>query len=168
MSRSSNFCSDLREELQRHITSHEWISEWKPLRGSRESVDLAGLPRTAADNDCLILVEIELRREDPASNIIKIWEWVDNRKLRKPLVLFQGFSKIYDSMRHPAKNKKAKNARFVGNLFTKVNRGTRYVPVPFDYLPYKGAKEGGGAREKAAKRLAKAIAARWRKILSAK
>src|SRR5713226_2791922 len=164
MSRSSNFCSDLCEALQQRIDSHKWSAEWKPLGGSRESVDVAGLPNEDATNNRVILVEIELRREDPASNIIKIWEWFHKGKLPKAIVFFQGFSKVYYSPKHPAKIKKGKNAQFVGDMLNKMSRGIRYFPGRFEYLPYKGAKQGGGARRRAAKRLAKKIAVLWRKV----
>ena len=176
MSRSSNFSNDLCLELKRRIPSHDWKTEWKPVKGSRESVDVVGFPKEGEASKHAILVEVELRRGDPASNIIKIWQWIERRKLNdattrrgkdpipKRLILFQGFSNIYRSSKHSNMTKKGRDAKFVGALFEASNSGVRYKSVPFNYLPYKGAQEGGGARKRAAHRLSSGILSQWRKI----
>ena len=180
MSRSANFSNDLCNELRQRIPSHCWSTEWKPVKGSRESVDVVGFPKPGDQSKHTILIEVELRRGDPASNIIKIWQWIEQRDLPdsstrdgenttpKKLVLFQGFSKVYRLVKRPNMTKKARDARFVGTLFQSLNRGVSYIPLSFEYHPYKGAHEGGGARKRAARRLSKKILAKWRKIRRAK
>jgi|SRR5579859_254718 len=177
MSRSSKFSNDLCSELRQKIRTHCWVTEWKPIKRSRESVDVVGFPNEGSTPRYAILVEAELRRGDPASNIIKIWRWWTERKdardfscrnvkiaIPRKLLFFQAFSRVYRLKKRPNMKKKAGDAKFVGELFEKQAYGVKYIYLPFDYHPYKGAHQGGGARKRAARRLSKMIRAHWRRI----
>ena len=176
MSRSGKFSKDLAKALGQRMPSHCWSTEWKPVTGSRESVDVVGFPANASESQDIVLIEVELRRADPASNVIKIWQSIKNKGLPtartsrtknavpKRLVLFQAFSKVYRLQKRPNMRKKANDAQFIGELFEKLNKQVRYEPIQFEYHPYKGANQGGGARKKAAHKLSDRIFTRWRKI----
>jgi hypothetical protein len=165
MSRANKFAKTLCGQLENRIDSHKWKPEWKFGTKSRESADVGGENKSGRGDKRLILVEAELRREDPVSNIVKVWKYLQRGRFPNGLVLFHGFSSIYRSSKHPTKRGRARDARLVGRLMENVN-GKRvcYEPIAFKYLPYKGAKEGGGARDRAARRLANRIVARWRKV----
>lgn len=163
MTRTSQFVEDLQTKLNETPANARYIwksddqkrkrnLEWKPGRGERQSVDLVGEPRRKGP---LLLIEVELRRGDPASNVLKIWLWKCKKMLKSDFILFQAFSRYYDKKNHTLINK----AIFLGKRMEKDREGkkARYVPIKFHYLPGKNAKAGGGARRHRARYLAGSI-----------
>jgi hypothetical protein len=113
-----------------------------------------------------VLVEVELRRGAPVANIVKIWKWLDKDLIRpyvdRKLIVVQAFSSFYDGQRSFL----SENSKFLGRqLERRFNDRVKYIPVDFDYNPYKkralvSVTQGGGAMLKAASRLADQIVAR--------
>jgi hypothetical protein len=108
-----------------------------------------GQPKTKGP---LLLIEVELRRGDPASNVLKIWLWKCKKKFRSNFILFQAFSRYYDRKNHTLINR----AMFLGERMEKDAEGikAKYIPIKIHYLPGKSAKSGGGARRHRARYLA--------------
>jgi hypothetical protein len=155
MNRADAFALDMCKELNRLCKDRDNGMKWLcrgPLKRGHECVDVTGYRR----NKARVLIEVELRRTAPLSNIVKIWKWIDEGNgLPKKLIVVQAFSKFYrrklDTRRH--------NAGFIGSKMAKLT-GARYIPLDFGFRPGKGAKRGGGARQKQARELAKKVLAR--------
>jgi hypothetical protein len=151
---SKDLCNALksRREFTKRNRIHKWQKNW-PIPGSGETVDVVGLgPRERPS----ILIEAELLREDPASNVVKIWKWAMDSKVRHSFVLVQAFSKIYLK----SKKERKERAVFLGSRMAKELRRAQYLPVGFDYNPRPGGKIGAGRRKYHAYRLAHQITKR--------
>ncbi len=150
MTRAKEFLRDLQKRLTETSAKdhYEWTLEWKPERGERQSVDLVGRRKV---NGPLLLIEVELRRGDPSSNVLKIWLWKSQRKLKR-FILFQAFSRYYNKTNRTL----IKRAKFLGERMEKDLEGTKagYIPIEFNYRPGKSSKAGGGARRHRARYLA--------------
>jgi len=162
--RATEFSNDLRTSLDRHknlsmkIGVDQWKKNWRPTGIRNESVDVVGLRK---DSSPLILIEAELRRDDPLCNVLKIWQWAKDGLIKKPFVLFQAFSKAY---RGPKQGAEAR-ARFLADrMLDDLGARAKYIPVPFKYDPRKGGKIGAGRRRYHAERLARAVIRRSRKL----
>jgi hypothetical protein len=71
-----------------------------------------------------IVIEAELLREDPASNVTKLWKWfVENKKRPKKILMIHAFSKVYKGRKYRAKEL----ARFIGERMQKEMPGIHYV-----------------------------------------
>jgi hypothetical protein len=157
--RATEFSNDLKDafdEIARHTRRPritQWVKNWA-LRG--ETVDVVGLEGDTPK----VLVEAELLREDPASNVLKIWQWVAERKIPNRVIVIQAFSKAYQKRKKPRK----KRAVFIGEKFVQEFKAARYEPMDFPYNPRPGSKVGGGARKKQAIKLAKRITTRLKRI----
>ena len=110
------------------------------------------------------LVEVELRRYGPVTNIVKIWKWLDKDTkpfAGKKVTVIQAFSSFYGREGRPFLRE---NSEFLGRqLQARFKDRVRYVAVSFDYNPYKkrpnvSAAQGRGAMRNAARRLANKIA----------
>ena len=162
MTRSKEFVRDLQSRLTESPANrrYDWKHgrEWKPAKGERQSVDLGGTP---VGSGPVLLVEVELRRGDPSSNVLKIWRWKSEKKLSKDFVLFQAFSRYYKRKNETL----VKRAKFLGVRMQNDPEGARaeYVPIRFAYRPGKDAKAGGGARRHRARYLAGRILREMRK-----
>ncbi len=170
MTRSGKFVEDLQTKLNETPANARYVwkfgdkekkrnLEWKPGRGERQSVDLVGEPKR---NGPLLLIEVELRRGDPSSNVLKIWLWKCQKKLKGNFILFQAFSRYYNKKNHTLINR----ATFLGKRMEKDIEGAKgkYVPIKFHYLPGKSAKAGGGARRHRARYLAGRILREMRRL----
>jgi len=89
---SINFSNDMVRVLQEKAKKYEWTVDW-PADGERWLVDVAGIP--AAARGPWILIEVELKRDDPVGNVVKIWQWAKQKKIKNQIVMFQAFSKHY-------------------------------------------------------------------------
>jgi hypothetical protein len=92
MTRTDEFAKDMRRELERLCPRLSWECSSCPDHGN-EHVDLVGKPNRS--NGRHILVEVELRRSVPVSNLVKIWRWAKGRKFRTRPIVFQAFSRFY-------------------------------------------------------------------------
>ena len=160
MGRANNFARELVKSLQARKSNYSWEIA-KPMGDYRECVDAVGEARKR-----LILVEVELRRYGPVTNIVKIWKWLDKDSkpfAGKKITVIQAFSSFYGREGRPFLRE---NSEFLGRqLQAQFKDRVRYVAIPFDYNPYKkranvSAAQGGGAMRSAARKLANKIARR--------
>lgn len=135
MSRTHRFARDLCKMLNGTQKSPRWQTEWKPPGSkpglTREAVDVGAQRAKVGAGPALI--EVELRRAYPASNVVKVWKWLNGGKVRGRLILIQAFSAFYA---HPAKKTQRQNAEFLGRQMESANKGrVRYIPIRFAYRP---------------------------------
>jgi hypothetical protein len=108
-----------------------------------------------------ILIEAELLREDPASNVTKLWKWfVENKKRPKKILVIHAFSKVYKGRKYRAKEL----ARFIGERMQKEMPGIRYVAKNIRYNPRPGGILGAGRRRFHARRLGATVMQMYRKF----
>ena len=147
--RATQFSRDLCADLKNMKLGLKWRTNDAPAGCKNESVDVVGGP---TERDFKVLIEVELRRANPVSNVAKIWRWAADNKLGKKFFVFHALSRNFRE--HP--NQK-KNAEFVGKQMSCMFRGVVYKLLNVNYLPHKGSLTGGGRRRKAARRLAARI-----------
>jgi hypothetical protein len=175
MSLPSKFNHDLWNHLRHRVDTYEWKVEF-PVGGStKEAVDVGG---TAKPNKSVtrtlptVLIEVELHREDPVSNVLKVWRQALRNKYVNGIVLIQGFSRVYRTKRFPTRRTRAACAQQFGYMMMQIlgKRGKRhrttvlYIPIRMRYYPRSGAKEGNGARRDAAFRFGDRIVAHLRQL----
>src|SRR6266481_9216127 len=92
MAYAPNFDKHLKKYLEIHAPKLKWCSGWSAPK-TRWKVDLVGFKSNAVRPS--ILVEVELKRDDPVGNVVKIWQWAKQQKIKNQIVMFQAFSKHY-------------------------------------------------------------------------
>ncbi len=94
MSRTDAFATDFCRRMQEtENRDYEWKPGGHPLGKGHESVDIVG--RSPGKGRKLVLVEVELRKDAPLTNVVKVWRWIVKEKFKTPFVLVQAFSKYY-------------------------------------------------------------------------
>jgi len=146
------FAYEVKEWLnarKRFGNSLEWSCEHRLANTGRDFVDVVGMvgPRKHPS----VLVEVELHREDPVSNVVKIWKWAEDNKPGKT-VFFHAFSGLYAG----PKAERKERAIFLGRMLRKEVK-IEYVPLSLKYSPRPKGTFGAGRRTKAAKLLARRI-----------
>jgi hypothetical protein len=136
---------------------YEWKPGGHPLGKGHESVDILG--QSSRKGCKLVLVEVELRKDAPLTNVVKVWRWVVNEKFKTPFVLVQAFSKYYRQG-----DTKRSNAEFVGERMQGATKNA-YLTLSFKYNPYRHGRHGAGRRRHHAYLLANQIRGRLKKIL---
>src|SRR5712692_6025054 len=106
INRATQFSKDLRKALtgKRVLRQRLGIDYWKEnwsVPASRETIDVVGL----RNDKPRILIEVELLREDPASNVAKVWRSIEDGKIPKNVVIVQAFSKHYRQSKKPRKQR---------------------------------------------------------------
>lgn len=115
-----------------------------------------------------MLIEAELKKDDPAANVIKIWSWARAQKTTTPILFVHGFSKLYATQ----KIRLRERANFVGERMAEAALNINYVPTDINYRNKNGrlvhykpktgpgfsAMAGAGRLRDAARGLAKEIA----------
>jgi hypothetical protein len=135
--------------------------EWKPSQGPegtliRGAADAGKISRRK--NGRPLLIEIELRRGSPVTNVVKVWEWIMEGRFPPNVILVQAFSAYY-----PEKHRFRRQAEFIGREMRRaLGRRVKYIPVSFKYRPGKYGKRGGGARRLHAQKLARTVLRRLR------
>ena len=119
--------------------------------GERWLVDVAGIPKKGP----WILIAVELKRDDPVGNVVKIWQWAKQRKIDRKIVLFQAFSKHYWDKRE----RLSLRSEFIGAEMSRDHDvEIRYKMIPMkDFRPGKGKTQGAGRRRHHARRLARTV-----------
>jgi hypothetical protein len=150
MSRTHEFAKDLCNELNRHKHNGLTWSSAGPngINAGHESVDATGYGKKDTP---LVLVEVELRRDAPALNVVKVWNWIKQRRFTKKVILIQAFSARYSKV-----NTLRKNSMFIGKQMDAAE-DARYISMDFDYKPRKYGKTGAGRRCYHATRLGRRI-----------
>lgn len=100
----------LRDALAAHHPHREWTTEWYVRR---TPVDVAGIPESA--DEPLVLVEVEMRRADPANNPVKLSRHAAEGAFDASVTLVQLFSDYY-ALANGTASSKRENAEFVGEL----------------------------------------------------
>jgi hypothetical protein len=154
MIKTDEFSKDLCRTLTELQPAIAWSCGWS--HEGRERVDLVGVPKRK--NGRYILIEVELRRLSPVSNIVKIWRWIRKRQFHSRPLIFQAFSGFYS--KHDSHRL---NAEFIGRRMEQAGL-VRYRSVSLPYKPRKGGKVGAGRRRYHAVNLAKRVS----KTLAAK
>lgn len=151
MTLSINFSNDMARVLRKKAKEYEWEVDW-PADGERWLVDVAGIPSNGGP---WILIEVELKRDDPVGNVVKVWKWSKEQKISNQIVLFQAFSKHYWEKRTRLRLR----AEFIGKEMTEDRSiRVRYKCLPMKkYKPRKGKTQGAGCRTNHAKHLANRI-----------
>jgi hypothetical protein len=166
MSLSSRFEHDLCRYLNDKVDSYSWKPQFHIGGPTREKVDVGGIPKQKGSNGGRpILVEVELRREDPVGNILKVWTRELKGGYPKGIILVQGFSRVYRTPKYS--NHRIKGAvaiRFGRMIEESTKKNSYYVPIRIPYHPHAGSNEGNGARRDAALWFGKRIAARLRSV----
>lgn len=150
MSLQRQFSQDVKRWLTKNTETCTWEINWKPRKAKRENVDLAGCSGKGT-----ILIEIELRKRNPASNAAKVWKWRHHNQIPKGAILIQAFSGYYNDHRE-----QRDTSKFVGSRMW----GVRYIPIEFPFKSNPKSRKGGGARRKAAQAVAKEILKKLRKL----
>lgn len=156
MAFAANFDKTMKKVLDERAPAYEWTRGWSP-DGERWRVDLAGRPRKGDRR--LVLIEVELKRDGPLGNVVKVWRWASKRRSAPHGLFIHAFSDHFSrSMRTHYER-----ARFVGERMAADPRAkVKYETILFPFRPVKGRgrriKVGGGAMRKAARDLAKRMA----------
>jgi hypothetical protein len=145
MTLADKFASILCKQLNKILPSCDWSCCGR-IGSGREAVDLCG--RLA---DKPIYIEVELRRDEPLTNVVKLWRAIQEEGHSNEVILVHAFSGHY-----PAANTHRVNAEFIGRQMQD-SCGARYLPIYFPYQPHKGARVVGDYRRRAAKSLASTI-----------
>lgn len=162
MAYATNFDKHMKRALEKSVRKLTWTPGWHP-KGQHWRVDLAGLegkrPR--------VFIEAELKKDDPAANVIKIWRWARDEKNTKRILFVHGFSKLY----WQKKVRLRERAEFVGARMAEAGLRIDYKPRRIRYRNKSGrwvyftpktgrgfhAKEGAGRLTHAAQGLAKEV-----------
>ena len=165
--RATEFSRDLVRELKKKDAFNKragiekWEKDWKPKGITHGGVDAASI-RTVGDKEFpIIMVEAELRRDDPPANILKIWMWARKKKIQKNPILLQAFTKAYDN----AKKEQKDRAKFLGDRMKKDLKKSIYRDIRLGYNPRAGGKVGAGRRHHHAQNLAASIVRVGRSLL---
>ena len=157
--RATEFSKDLKRKLDsfsvfnKRAGIEEWIKDWKPNGISHGGVDAAGIRKAAGKEIPVILVEAELRRDDPPANILKIWKWAREGKMERGFILLQAFSKAYDNQKKEQKDR----AKFLAERMEKDLTKSKYRSIRIEYRPKAGGKVGAGRRRHHAQNLASSV-----------
>ena len=93
------------------------------INAGHESVDATGCRKGETP---AVLVEVELRRDAPALNVIKVWNWIEQKRFKRKIILIQAFSARYSK-----KDTLRKNSIFIGERM-EFARVAKYVPMDFN------------------------------------
>src|SRR5438132_12379615 len=77
-----------------------WKKNWAGKKG--ETADVAGLGPT---DKARVLVEVERLREDPVSNVVKIWDWLEKGRVPQDVMFIHAFSGAYRGRKKPRKER---------------------------------------------------------------
>jgi len=111
-----------------------------------------------------VVIEAELKKDDSAANVIKIWRWARDKKNTRRILFVQGFSKLY----WQTKVRVRESAEFVGERMAEAGLHIDYEPQQIRYRnkigrwvcfrPRTGGKVGAGRLALAAEGFAKEVA----------
>ena len=153
MAPKSNPATEFSEYLARVLNGKKLkgITRWKKNWGMKgETADVAGLSPVGKAK---VLVEVERLREDPASNVVKIWDWLEKELVPHDVIFIHAFSKAYAGRKKPRKER----AEFVSKRLRKEFRHATYKQISFAWNPKSGARGIGSAAKRHADRLASSI-----------
>jgi len=148
MNRTTAFANDFCRRIKEiGLKNYAWECGGKPLGRGHESIDILG----TCEGRRSIFIEVELRKDAPLTNVVKVWRWVVNDGFKQEFVFVQAFSKYYKKG-----DTKRFNSEFVGEQMEKAT-GNPYLSLSFDYNPYRHGLQGAGRRRHHAFKLAEKI-----------
>ena len=124
MTFSGNFDKHVKKELNRLDSRLDWKIGDTP-DGLRGKVDLIG----RQNGRPRVFVEAELKKDDPAANVIKIWQWANQQPKSARVLLIQGFSKQYWRKRERLRER----SEFVGTQMAKAAGNIDYKTIKIQY-----------------------------------
>lgn len=162
MAFATNFDKQMKAALDENLCKLKWVLGWHP-EGQRWRVDLAGLDGEVPR----VLIEAELKKDDPAANVIKIWQWAREQRNAEPILFVHGFSRLYWQKKVTLRER----ATFVGDRMADDALEIDYRPRKIRYRNNSGrlihyapktgvgfhAKKGAGRLTRAAHGLAKEV-----------
>ena len=164
--RADAFAMVLSEELNR-IMEFDKDPRWNcdaALFGRHERADVR--LKCWGKRKAEVLIEVELRRGNPAVNALKIWLWARDRKDRKiPVVLVHALSCYYRRGGSSRAKTWSEHMDFVAARIKEDRQANlTYLSIPFGYCPKRHACGIGGAGRRWARRLASTIKKRLGKL----
>jgi hypothetical protein len=152
MALAPNFDKHLREFLEHRVSQCEWKAPWS-ADGQQWKVDVAGLPKKSGP---LVLVEVELKKDNPVENVVKIWRWAKDEKKTQRILFVQAFSAHYKTK----KQKQFVRSKFIGERMEEDSSlRIKYKIIHMKYKPRKGnSSKGAGRMLRAARLLAPRVA----------
>jgi hypothetical protein len=145
LSLADQFARILCAQLTKVIPAGEWNCSHR-IGSGREAVDVCGWI-----NGRTIYVEVELRRDEPLTNVVKLWRAIEDHGHTHEVILVHAFSGHY-----PPTNSRRTHAEFIGRHMQRAC-GAAYIPIYFPFRPKKGAVVVGDYRRRAALSLAASI-----------
>src|SRR5215510_171248 len=79
MAYALNFDKRLKQSLK-HLDAYEWVPGWH--LDPRSKVDVTGLQRGVPR----VLIEIELKKDNPVENVVKVWRWAKAEKIKSNIL----------------------------------------------------------------------------------
>jgi len=168
MAFAPNFDRYLKRGLDDDLKGYAWKTGWSE-KGQTWKVDVGGSPKKSGRR--LILIEVELKKDNPVENVVKIWRWAREKEKNQRILFIQAFSSHY----YKTKRKQYNRSIFIGERM----KEDRFLHIDYENLPIFGkttarkriqftpqmrrgsvVKEGGGAMHRAARTLAEDIAKR--------
>lgn len=141
-----NFDNRLKRRLDEEAPSCEWKAGWS-AEGERWRVDVGGVRKK---DSLLILVEVELKRQNPVGNVVKIWRWARDKKISKRILFLHAFSAHYTrgprQDQRAAKQEHYDRSRFVGERM--MEDGSLSIEYTTIRMPFKPRRARGGVRIK--------------------
>ncbi len=158
---SKDLCDWLnkRKSLGKRVGIDSWRSNYY-LKGSRDCVDVVGLNNGSP----VVLIEVELHREDPVSNVAKVWKWAAQHKKHQDFAFFQAFSRLY----RKKKQQRKERAIFLGKRMQREMPMARYRSLNLKYNPRPRGHYGAGRRKRAALLLGRRVASHCSGVLGSK
>lgn len=165
MAYAPNFDRHMKRALEKSVPKLKWKTGWHP-KDQHWMVDVAGLE--GKEERPRVLIEAELKKDDPAANVIKIWRWAHEQKNTEPILFVHGFSKLYWQTKVSLRER----AQFVGERMVEAKLHIDYKSTKIRYRNKSGrsvhfkprtgrgvhARQGAGRLKLAAQGLAKEVA----------
>jgi hypothetical protein len=107
-----NFDKHLKKGLDDNAPQFEWKTGWS-ADDQRWKVDVAGLSKNCEPR---VLIEVELKKDNPVENVVKIWRWAKGEKKTQRILFLQAFSSHYIKPKKGA-HKATKHKQYVRSCF---------------------------------------------------
>jgi hypothetical protein len=134
MAYAPNFDKHMKRYLEKHAREFKWKLGWS-APDTRWRVDLVGYKKNV--HYPFVLVEVELKRDDPVGNVVKIWQWAHDSKNKHRILFVQAFSKHYWQKKSEAAKKVRlrERANFIGKRMMEDSTHIKYESILMKYRP---------------------------------
>ena len=92
MAQALNFDKALQKALCERLRGYSWFQRWQADKHS--IVDVAGFKGRKLTEDQIegrspsVVVEVELKKDNPVENVVKIWNWGEDRNKNSKRISF--------------------------------------------------------------------------------